>query len=110
MIQSENSQSAKHIFGNETVKVCTVLAGSSDAEFTLYMFVYIAKQELCATELEKSQYVDANNHTGRNTHPIEEENKRRQAAQALATLTHDTFLFMSWGWMQDSEQYKGNHK
>jgi len=65
--------------------------------FTLYVFVYTEKQKLCAIELEKSQYVDANHPTGRNTHPTEKENERQQAAQALATLTHHTFLFMRWG-------------
>lgn len=49
------------IHGSETVKTYPLLIGSSDAEFTLYMSVYIWKQKLCATELEKSQYADANN-------------------------------------------------
>lgn len=74
------------------------------------MFVYPEKLKLGATQLEKSQYVDTANHTARNTNLVEEENKCRQAAQALATLSHGTFLVMSWDGMWDSEQYKRNHK
>lgn len=50
-------------------------AGSSVFYFTLYMFVYTGKQKLYATELEKSQYMNANNRASRNTHPTERENK-----------------------------------
>lgn len=74
------------------------------------MFVYTEKQKPYATELEKSQYMEVNNCTSRNILPTEKENKPWRAAQTPATLTRNTFLFTSWGWMQDSEQYKGNHK